>query len=307
MDNKRAILISLVALLISMLLITAYVRVKRDELTHDFGDEVQVVIAAEPIPEFAVIRPENLTVITVFKNFRQPQTVEKIEDVIGKAAYVPFYKGEQITLTKLVTQDGKPVLDRQVDKKMRAVTLQVYPHTGVGKLIRPGNHVDIMGIPNYDTEGTTVFEVKTLVQNALVLATGKTIQNAVPTRVTREVLNFVEEQAQARSRKDILNNSMEGLSTTRPDDNYTNMTVQLSPEDAEKVLFITQSFSDTRLYFTLRNRADQEVAKLDDVVLDEVLGPDSDYGATKRKPPPPAPPRGPRFYDFRGGDAVPVE
>ena len=49
--------------------------------------------------------------------------------------------------------------------------------------IRAGNRVDVLAAPNYDYNGQTIFEVKTVVQNALVLAAGKSIQNEVPTRV----------------------------------------------------------------------------------------------------------------------------
>jgi hypothetical protein len=40
-------------------------------------------------------------------------------------------------------------------------------------------------------------------------------------------------------------------------------------------------------------------------LLDQVLGPDSDYGKSKRKPPPVVAPK-PKFYDSKGGQAVPV-
>lgn len=306
MENKRAIIIALICFLISMLLINAYAKVKRHELTSTFGEEVQVVVASADIGEYSVIRPGQLTTKTVFKNFRQPNTAEKIEDIVGKATYVPIYEGEQVTFTKLVHEDGRPVLDRQVEKKMRAVTIPITPNSGVGRLIRPGNRVDIMTSVNYDQDGTTIFEIKTLVQNALVLATGKNLQNAVPTRVSRDVLNYFEEQFEARRRKDLGSASMESLATGRPDDNYTNLTLQLTPEDAERVLFLSHALGDSRIYFTLRNSADQGVEKLDTTILDDVLGPESDYGVSKRKPPPPPPPRPPRFRDSIGGNPVDV-
>lgn len=305
MENKRAIFISLVCFVISMVLITAYVKVRRYEMTSEFGDELDVVVAAVDIPEYAIIREEMLRVVKVFKNYRQPQTVTDTNEIVGKAAFVPLYEGEQVTLTKLIQTDGKPLLDRQVEKKMRAVTIQIAPHTGVGRLIRPGNRVDIMAAPNYDKDGTTIFEVKTVFQNILVLATGKNLQNSVPTRVNREVLNILEEEFEARRRKDFGNGGTESLNTTRPDDNYSHVTLQLTPEDAEKILYLSHTYGDQRLYFVLRNSADQSVDKLETTLLDDVLGPDSDYGMSKRKPPPPVPPKGPRFYDSVGGQAIP--
>ncbi len=301
MENKRAIVIALICFLISMLLINAYSKVRRHELTSEFGEEVMVVVATKDIPEYGMIRSDMLGTRAVFKKFRQPNTSETVDEILGKSTYVPIYAGEQVTFTKLVHQDGRPVLDRQVEKKMRAVTLPISPHTGVGRLIRPGNRVDMITTVNYDSDGATMFEVKTVVQNALVLATGKNLQNAVPTRVSRELLNYFEEQFEARRRKDFSSASMESLATSRPTDDYSNITVQLSPTDAERILFLSHTLGDSRLYFTLRNSADQGTEKLENVILDEVLGPESDYGVSKRKPPPPPPARRPRFIDSLGG------
>src|SRR5687768_17379219 len=121
MENRRAVIMAIVCFLISITLIWAYTTVKRKEMTKEFGDEVDVIIAAKDIPEYGIIRAEMLTTTKVFKKFQQPQTVADFGEVIGKASYVPIYAGEQVTLTKLVHSDGKPVLDRQVEKKMRAI------------------------------------------------------------------------------------------------------------------------------------------------------------------------------------------
>lgn len=305
MENRNAFIISLVGILIALGLIAAYVRVKRNQMTADFGNEVRVVVATREIPEYGTIGPATVEVINVFKNFRQPQTVEDLKDVIGKSAYVPIGKGEQITLTKLVQQDGKPVLDRQVEKTKRATTIVIAPHTGVGRLIRPGNRVDVIAAPSYETGGQTIFEVKTVVQNVLVLATGKNIQNEVPTRVNRDLLNLVQGEAERQRRKDFYIGNADNLNTSRPDDNYSTVTLQLSPEDAEKILYLTSTFGDRSLYLILRKSSDQAVAKLDTTLLDDVLGPESNYGRSKRKAPT-IPTTPPRFYDYKGNQAIEV-
>jgi pilus assembly protein CpaB len=306
MENRRAIVISMICFVISMVLITGYVRVKRSELTSEFGEEVTVVIATKDIPEYGTIREDMLTETTVFKKFRQPQTVTSIADVVGKSTNVPIYKNEQITLTKLVTQDGKPVLARQVAKNTRAVTLPVSVRNAVAKLIRPGNRVDILAAVNYDSsDNTMVFEVKTLIQNALVLATGKNLQNEVPTRVNREVLSSLE--GKLEDRKDFGGARTDVLPSGRPADDYGSLTFQLTPEDAEKLLFVSNKFGENRIFFTLRNGADQEVAAIPTTLLDEVLGPESDYGNSQKRPPEPPPPAPPKFFDSVGGNAVGVD
>ena len=306
MENKRAILISLICVLISLLLISAYVSRKKAELTDAFGKEVTVIVAAKAIPEYGIITRDMLRESTVFKAFLQPDAAIAMDDLVGRAAYVPIYAGEQLTMTKLIQKDGKPVLDRQVEKHMRAITLSINAFTGVGRLVRPGNRVDIIASPNYDSNGAAIFEIKTIVQNVLVLATGKTLQNAVPTHVDKDVLSSIEEEFNAEKRKDLATAALDNSMTSRPDDNYTSITVELTPEDAEKVLFLAHTYGDQRLYFTLRNSADVAMENLDTTMLDQVLGPNSDYGRSLRRPPPPPPPKPPRFFDSVGGKTIPV-
>jgi len=316
MDKKKAILISTLFLGISIFLIKAYVDQLRTELTKDFGQEVGVVVAKESIPEYGIIRPDLLEIAPVFKNFVQAQTVtvplgdavaaqQKINEVAGKAAYVPIYPGEQVTLTKLVHQDGKPVLDKQVEKKMRGVTVAVSPANGVGRFIRPGNRIDVLATVRYETGGGEQFEVKTVVQNVLVLATGKNLQNSIPTKVNREVLSALEAKFEEQKRKDLYTTNVDS-GTSRPDDNYTHMTLQLTPEDADKLLFLQHTIGDAKLYYTLRNGADTSIASLETSILDQILGPDSELGRSKIKiPSTPTAPLKPRYMDMEGETIVP--
>lgn len=305
MENKRAFILSGICFVISLLLISGFVSQREAELTVDMGERVKVIVARRSIAEYELIHDDMIEEQTVFKKFFQPSAVNTVEDVIGKSAYVPFYKGEQIVLTKLVSQDGKPVLDRQLERSTRALTLKISPFTGVGRLIRPGDRVDVLATPNYDVGGVMIFEVKTLVENVLVLATGKSIQNSVPTRVSKEVMDSLEEQFLKEGRKDFGGTGRESLNTHRPDDDYATLTLQVSPEDAKKLMFISHTWGDNRLYFTLRNSADMEIAKVATTLLDDVLGPDSDYGRSMKKPPAPVPYKE-RFNDLKGGNPVPV-
>ena len=75
MENRRAIIISLICLIISLTLIFTYSSVRRYEMTSEFGEEVPVVVAVVPIREYEIIRSDMVKTISVFKNYRQPQTV----------------------------------------------------------------------------------------------------------------------------------------------------------------------------------------------------------------------------------------
>lgn len=309
---NRTILLALLALTIAVALVAGYTSMRQYEITRGFGEVVEVVVAKENIPEYGLIRSDQLTTAKINKKFVQPQTVPpgSISEIVGRSSYVNVYAGEQITLTKLIQQEGKPVLDKQLEKENRAVTIQISPHTGVGRLIRPGNRVDILIAAKYEKEqlgnaGPRGYvEVKTVFQNVLVLATGKAVAHSVPTRVSRAVLSSLEAEFESQRRKDLYQTALDPSTTARPDDNYNTITVQLPLAEAEKLILIQNGFGDQALYLTLRNSADEAVLPLQTTLLEQVIGRDSALGDSKVKLP--APPKyEPRFYDYRGGQAIP--
>jgi pilus assembly protein CpaB len=316
MAMNRSMILSVVSFGVALALVAGYTNMRQTEVTKDFGEKVTVVVAKESIPEYGLIRKEQLGTAVIYKKFVQPQTMKVDSDsdedlakaasqLIGKSAYVNIYAGEQITLTKLVHQDGKPVLDRQLEKNSRAVTIQIAPHTGVGRLIRPGNRVDILVPARFELNNEAQIEVKTVFQNVLVVATGKAIVNGVPTRVNRAVLSSLESEFESQRRKDLYQTNLDPSTTARPDDNYNTVTVQLPTSEAEKLILLQHEIGDQQLYLTLRNTADESVAKLQTTLLDQVLGPDSAFGRSKIKPVE-LPPAEPKFYDSEGGKLKPV-
>ncbi|MFM8268780.1 MAG: Flp pilus assembly protein CpaB [Pseudomonadota bacterium] len=309
---NRTILLAVLALGIAIALVAGYTSMRQSEITRGFGETVEVVVAKENIPEYGLIRPEQLTTISINKKFAQPQTIPpaQISEVIGRSSYVNIYAGEQVTLTKLIQQEGKPVLDKQLEKEHRAVTIQISPHTGVGRLIRPGNRVDILIAAKYEKDqpggaGPRGYvEVKTVFENVLVLATGKAVVHSVPTRVNRAVLSSLEAEFEAQRRKDLYQTGLDSSTTSRPDDNYNTITVQLPLAEAEKLILIQNGFGDQALYLTLRNSGDEASVPLQTTLLEQVIGKDSALGDSKIRLPA-LPKYEPRFYDYRGGQAIP--
>jgi Flp pilus assembly protein CpaB len=309
---NRTILLAVLALAIAIALVIGYTSMRQSEITRGFGEMVEVVVAKENIPEYGLIRAEQLTTATINKKFVQPQTIPPslMTEVLGRSSYVNIYPGEQITLTKLIQQEGKPVLDKQLEKENRAVTIQISPHTGVGKLIRPGNRVDIMVAAKYEKDqpggaGPRGYvEVKTVFQNVLVLATGKAVVHSVPTRVNRAVLSSLEAEFEAQRRKDLYQTGIDPSTTARPDDNYNTITVQLPLAEAEKLILIQNGFGDQALYLTLRNSAEETIVPLQTTLLEQVIGKESALGDSKVKLPA-LPKYEPRFYDYRGGQSYP--
>jgi pilus assembly protein CpaB len=111
---------------------------------------------------------------------------------------------------------------------MRAVSINCSGAAAVSSMVRPNDHVDVVGTFNFDREsGSKNFVTCTILQNVLVLATGN---DTAKTRSAGEA---------ARS--------------------YSTVTLEVTPREAEMLAFAEQMKG--RLVLTLRNRNDTSFEK----------------------------------------------
>jgi len=136
-----------------------------------------VVIAVQDIPAGTTLKESMLTEETVPKNILQPRVATSIDRVVGQIAVVPISRGEQVLLNKITLSGQAGSLSMQVPVGKRAITVTVDNINAVGGMIRPGDHVDVVGvvpIPAVDASGKQVTQAATmpLFQDVLVLAIG---------------------------------------------------------------------------------------------------------------------------------------
>ena len=93
-------------------------------------------------------------------------------DLVGAVARTPILAGEPITPMKLVKAGDGGVLAAILPAGMRAISTRIKEETGVGKLILPNDHVDV--ILTTRRKGDHVAE--TLFRNVRVLAIGQLIE-----------------------------------------------------------------------------------------------------------------------------------
>ena len=125
-------------------------------------------------------------------------------------------------------------LSADVKRQMRAISINVNGSASVSGMIKPNDHVDVIGTFNFpDDEG----KIKrgdpvtcTILQNVLVLATGKDTSKSQ----TREL----------------------GMRTSG---GYSTVTLEVTPREAEMLAFAEQIKG--RLILTLRNRNDTSSEK----------------------------------------------
>lgn len=221
--------------LIAVVLINTYIQQKTEEARKKAVFTQQslttVVVAKQDIPSGTVIKDTMLKEEKVYKDMLQPRAATSIDRVVEKIAIAPIAKGEQVLLNKVTISEEVTSLSMKVPAGKRAITIPVDNISSVGGMIRPGDHVDIIGMvptQGLSAEGKTVTQMTTmpLFQDVLVLAVGQEITGSVAVK---------KEEAKALS---------------------TAITFALSPQEANLIAFVQEQ---GKVRLVLRSPGDTQV------------------------------------------------
>lgn len=174
MKNRIIILVLAIALGLAATYGT-YRYIQHMERTYKAsGNYVPVAVAKVMIPARQVITEQMITFTEIPSNYVNPAVLGKPGDIVGKITRSDIYPGEQILKSK-VANPGDPGegLAMLVEPGRRAITVAVNDVTGVAGLLKPGDHVDVLGTVTVGKETIT----STLVQNVRVLAVNKSLGN----------------------------------------------------------------------------------------------------------------------------------
>ena len=173
--------------LIAVFLINNYIQQKTEEAKKAVAQSQKnlttVVVAKQDIPAGAVLKESMLGEVTLSRNMVQSRSAVSIDRVVDKIAIAPISKGEQVLLNKVTISGEVGSLAMKVPAGKRAVTVSVDNISSVGGMLRPGDHVDIVGmvpIPSMNADGKQVNQLATmpLFQDVLILAVGQEFMNA---------------------------------------------------------------------------------------------------------------------------------
>ncbi len=287
---------------LAMLLVYFYVSERESSISAEYGTPIAVIVAAKDINEFEEIQQSMLAVKVVPMKFAQPGAYNMIksgkteklsqftvETFVGAVASAPIRKGEQVLLNKVLLKGVETGLASQVAISRRALSIPVNDTTGVTKLLKPGDRVDLIASVQYKGQGGQESEVKTLMQNVHVLAVGEVIQNKIPTAFEVDPLSGTRKALNLRGSRQ-----------------FGTITVEVTPGEAQNIIWALQNGSE--IYTSLRNPVDRVVASVPTSTVDEVLGPNSKKAERERvkpvikpveKAPPPPPPSS--FSNSGGG------
>lgn len=171
------------------------------------------------------------------ESFVSPSAIRDLREVEGLITLVPISAGEQILSNKFGA--GVETLALALNPGFRAYTLEVNETSGVGNLIRPGNHVDVLTKLDSGKQEVTSF----VFQNLQVLAVGQKLTLSQHTPKNQD--------------------------STSNDGNmgYSTVTLAVTPEQAETLMYL----EGHPLRLILRGPNDDEIISISTQSESEVL------------------------------------
>ena len=241
MKRKIVLLVSLACGLVAALLTRVYLSAReasidseRQRLLRRYGT-IEALVFKKDTPGGTVITKADLGILTVPKAGLRGQalTEENLADAIGHRTLMAHQKGDVLFWTDLEGGDPRERgLSADIKRQMRAVSINVSGSAGVSGMVKPNDHVDVIGTFAFPDASGRINKgdiiTCTILQNVLVLATGR-------------------ETAKTRA-ADLM-----------PGSGYTMVTLEVSPREAEMLAFTEQMKG--RLVLTLRNRNDTSYEK----------------------------------------------
>ena len=166
----------------------AQLQQKWEEMTKDYQNPVNVIVARQDLPEGHAITADDLALRPIPPKFFPPSATERGEDVVGMETIVPFSSGEPVLKDK-VRPPGKKAeapktpetLSELTPTGKRAVSIELDDIAGVGGFIKPGDSVDVLWtFSNPSPSGGAEPVTMTIFQGVQVLAVGDQIIGTSP-------------------------------------------------------------------------------------------------------------------------------
>ncbi len=256
--NTRAFTLAIIIAAMAMFMVWTYVSDEEKKMIAKYGVETPVVVAKVDIQELELIDDQKVVVKNVPQSFVAPGHFKSIKEIENMVATVPILKGEQLTKPRITPPGMKTGLSRQVSVGKRAVALQVSEKQAVGRLLKPGDRVDVIAAIDF-TNGSRKDKqkVKTILQDVLILSTGMSMTNTLPLiGVTGPDGDTIKKM---------------NLSTYST---YNSVTLELEPYDAQRLLFLI-AYANAQPYLVLRNNGDNKNIRIQSTRLFDVLGDDA--------------------------------
>lgn len=247
MEKKNVLVISAILAVIAVALVQFYAYSVRQKYTGPENLKA-VIVAGRDIPAETIVSKEMLAQTSYHKDFvpRDAILASDYTRILGSRVTVDVQKDEPLLVSHFMEGASSTlapkILSNMVLAGERAATILVDEQTGVAGLLRPGDHVDVIGTflkPGRDAKMTTI----TLIQNLPVLAVG----------------GMVGAGGRSSSRE-------------RSARGYRSVTLSSTLEESELLTFAQQK---SKLTLVLRNADDMEtLEEIPEINFDDIFEPE---------------------------------
>lgn len=251
-NETRTLWISVGSALFAVFLLYSYTQEKSADLMKKFGAKKRVVIAARDINEMETIDETMLQIVEKPIDFIEPKAVSNPEEAVGQVALAPIKKDEQVLESKIMKPGPVTGLSLQVSPSKRAVSIPIDEMRGVSKLVKPGDRIDLIAALDVGKGADQKREVKTIMQDVVILATGLKVANELP--------RLFETSGNETFIRNI-----------RADTTFSTITVEVDPKEAQDLIYIL-STSPGSLFMALRHPSDRSKNRLPVATIEGVLG-----------------------------------
>ncbi len=266
--NNKALTLSLVMGVLAVFFVQSYVSSIEDEARKKFGTEVLVITARRDIKEMETVNETMLEFKLIPKRFLEPaaislekkeedkETSRTLKGLAGTVAVVPVKKGEQITYNKLNEASIRTGLAPQIAPGRRAIAVPVNETSGVAKLVKPGDRVDLLAI--IDMGGGKENKIaKTILQDVVVLSIGRYVSNNVARTVEADPFGGPNK-----------------IRSLVEDFSFASVTLEVEPIQAQMIALILAG-GDSAITLSLRNNDDTDRVNVPSTVFGDLLGSDA--------------------------------
>jgi len=233
MKQKIVLIVALGMGVLAFVLTHVYLRNEREALYAD-ATRIQILVAREDLPAGTVLSSQHVRSTEVFETgvSRQVFKADQLQHVLGRTLRYPLRQNSPIDWVHVGADlDELSGLASTIQTGMRAISIPVSGENAVSGLVRPNDHVDILGTFSFMDEanpGEMETVTFTVLQDVTVLATG---------------------QETARAELEIAGGRRRG--------SYNTVTIAVFPEEAELLAFAMNVRGSLTL--SLRNPSDVTV------------------------------------------------